>query len=164
MPDKNLTDNEIVKALECCNEPVENNACQRCPLHHSEGRCSKNMLDLALDLINRLQGENERLLQKLQQAQEQKDKLMDAQMLLAKTSDEQQAEIEELKTENRILSQKRFNIFERIEFTDKLIKQAKSEARKEFAERLKATKHADSDVKYLFDLKIDNLLKEMESE
>ena len=50
----------------------------------------------------------------------------------------QQAENKELKTENLILSQKRFNIFERIEFTDKLKKQIKSEAIKEFAVRLKA--------------------------
>jgi hypothetical protein len=33
-----------------------------------------------------------------------------------------QAENKELKTENLIFSQKRFNIFERIEFTDKLKK------------------------------------------
>lgn len=57
MPDKKLTDSEIVKALECCNEPVGNNACQKCPLYHSEERCSKKMLDLSLDLINRLQAE-----------------------------------------------------------------------------------------------------------
>ncbi len=45
----------------------------------------------------------------------------------------QQAEIERLQTENRILSQKRVNLFERLE----IIEKAKAEAIKEFAERLK---------------------------
>lgn len=49
-----------------------------------------------------------------------------------------QAENEELKTENLILSQKRFNIFERIEFTDKFKKQAKAEAYTEYGELYKS--------------------------
>ena len=58
MPDK-LTDLEIVKALECCSKPVSEN-CKECPL------CSTDCMEvdiekLALDLINRLQAENERL-------------------------------------------------------------------------------------------------------
>ena len=74
----------------------------------------------------------------------------------------QQAENKELKTENLILSQKRFNIFERIEFTDKLKKQIKSEAIKEFAERLKKEYtetflvSGDTVIEIL-----DNLVKEM---
>jgi hypothetical protein len=79
----------------------------------------------------------------------------------------QQAENKALKTENLILSQKRFNIFERIEFTDKLKKQAKSKAIKEFAERyknlLETELHwcecADEIIKPL-----DNLVKEMVGE
>lgn len=43
-----------------------------------------------------------------------------------------------------------------------VIAKAKSEARKEFAERLKEKPCADKDVQYLFELRIDNLLKEME--
>ena len=54
MPDKKLTDNEIVKALECC----LNDDCITCPLTDIE-HCV-TMMD-ALDLINRLQEENERL-------------------------------------------------------------------------------------------------------
>ena len=59
MPDKKLTDNEIVKALECCSKPVGEN-CKECPLHLTD--CLKvNIEELALDLINRLQAENEEL-------------------------------------------------------------------------------------------------------
>ena len=58
MPDK-LTDNEIVKALECCSKPVGEN-CKECPLHLTD--CLKvNIEELALDLINRQKAENERL-------------------------------------------------------------------------------------------------------
>jgi rRNA-processing protein FCF1 len=50
-----MTDIDIVKALECCNKPVGKNSCEDCPFHHSQGRCTENMLTNALDLINRQQ-------------------------------------------------------------------------------------------------------------
>ena len=72
----------------------------------------------------------------------------------------QQAEIEELKTENLILSQKRFNIFERIEFTDKLKKQIKSEAIKEVFDKIKAVNRWSCiDIRYF-----DKVKKEMAGE
>lgn len=54
-----MTDNEIIKVLECCGKPVSEN-CKECPL------CSQDCLDidpceLALDLINRQQAVIERL-------------------------------------------------------------------------------------------------------
>jgi hypothetical protein len=76
----------------------------------------------------------------------------------------QQAENKELKTENLILSQKRFNIFERIEFTDKLKKQAKSEAIKEFAGKIADVfcSHDKGDT-YVREI-VYNLVKEMAGE
>lgn len=55
MTDK-LTDKEIVKALECC----VNGECPNCPLSHNNTgvyneRCGENLMQNALDLINRLQ-------------------------------------------------------------------------------------------------------------
>ena len=47
-----MTDNEIIKALECCNKPIRENSCTECVFYHS-GKCSSNMLNAALDLINR---------------------------------------------------------------------------------------------------------------
>ena len=60
MPDK-LTDSEIVKALECCTEDIPN--CDECPYDHycSIHSQEHNVLKDTLDLINRLQAENERL-------------------------------------------------------------------------------------------------------
>ena len=60
MPDK-LTDSEIVKALECCQREYDKN-CKECFYNkYSITGCSGEMLKDALDLINRLQAENERL-------------------------------------------------------------------------------------------------------
>ena len=72
----------------------------------------------------------------------------------------QQAENKELKTENLILSQKRFNIFERIEFTDKLKRQIKSEAIKEVFDKIKAVNRWSCiDIRYF-----DKVEKEMVGE
>ena len=56
MPDKKLTDNEIVKGLELCLK----NECEKCCFNGSEV-CQIELMKLLFDLINRLQAENERL-------------------------------------------------------------------------------------------------------
>ena len=72
MPDKKLTDvtdnkfgemsdSEIVKALECCIKWKREGDCAKCPLYESDKLCVKEIRILALDLINRLQAENEKL-------------------------------------------------------------------------------------------------------
>ena len=63
MPNK-LTDNEIIKALECCIGDTEGRNCFDCPLYETDDCQSQMYLD-ALDLINRLQAENEELAYKL---------------------------------------------------------------------------------------------------
>lgn len=65
MPDKKLTDNEIVKAFECCyvNKPCEE--CPLCEIAHSEKMCFEGdgyaIPRMIIDLINRQKAENERL-------------------------------------------------------------------------------------------------------
>lgn len=60
MEEKKLTDEEIVKALECCAvEPCED--CGNCPRFTKEKLCHKANAKQSLDLIHRLQNENERL-------------------------------------------------------------------------------------------------------
>ena len=52
-----MTDNEIIKALECCSE-TKTSDCKECPLLSVE--CSKyDLYKLALDLINHQKAENE---------------------------------------------------------------------------------------------------------
>ena len=58
-----LTDNEIIKALECCSSG-DYKSCKKCPLFEN---CNtpiyqaEIIMKNGLDLINRLQAENERL-------------------------------------------------------------------------------------------------------
>ena len=63
MEEKKLTDEEIVKALELC----ANGLCEKdCPAFNliTGADCQDQMNNLALDLIQRLQSENERLTEK----------------------------------------------------------------------------------------------------
>lgn len=62
MPDKKLTDKEIVKALEglvkCNNNEID---CDNCSLSVFYPRCPEEIGELSLDLINRQKEEIERL-------------------------------------------------------------------------------------------------------
>ena len=109
-----MTDNEIVKALECCIK----DDCDNCP--DTFGNCEHNAMRNALDLINR-----------------------------------QKAEIEMLREGIRFER-------ERVNAIPNLIKNAKPEAIKEFAERLKervVSKYDYTDIRVFKEL--DNLVKEM---
>jgi hypothetical protein len=74
MPDKKLTDTEIVKALECCVKAKTNADCEKlkCPFWIKKigmcryVNCEQVLYGNALDLINRLQAENEELIYKLE--------------------------------------------------------------------------------------------------
>lgn len=59
MPDKKLTDSEIIKALSICSN--ENGICSECPYSDDYTNCNTRIATDTLDLINRLQAENERL-------------------------------------------------------------------------------------------------------
>ena len=108
-----MTDNEIIKALECCSD----SNCHECPI---EG-CTDDIFRNALDLINRQKEKNESLKVDLAKCSIRLDNLY-------KTADE-----------------------------------IKSEAIKEFAERLKEKLQWDVefDNKLVFESDIDNLIKEM---
>lgn len=53
-----MTDNEIIKALECCSTDVRENTCPKC-IFYKEHRCSTLMLNAVSDLINRQKEEIE---------------------------------------------------------------------------------------------------------
>lgn len=56
-----MTDNEIIKALECCtNEGFQD--CENCPLNKPHQPCKKTLLpQITLNLVNRQKAEIERL-------------------------------------------------------------------------------------------------------
>ena len=60
MPDKKLTDNEIVKALEICQGAHDNDTCNNCKYKRNFG-CRDALCNDTLDLINRQNAEIERL-------------------------------------------------------------------------------------------------------
>ena len=62
-----MTDNEIIKALECHSDRSLD-TCTICPLLNVDG-CAYMLTEKALELINCQKAEIERLLQKLQQPQ-----------------------------------------------------------------------------------------------
>lgn len=55
-----MTDNEIIKALECCGVSAEGN-CRECPLINDYSPCGVTLTANALNLINRQKAEIERL-------------------------------------------------------------------------------------------------------
>ena len=78
---KELTDNEIIKALECCSTGIFVCDTEACPLKDSVpdtiAACRFELVILALDLINRLQADKEALIagqETLQKALAEKDK------------------------------------------------------------------------------------------
>ena len=55
-----MTDNEIIKALECCKDP-ECTSCKECPAYEIYKDCMGCVLSEAIDLINRQKAEIEDL-------------------------------------------------------------------------------------------------------
>lgn len=62
-----MTDNEIIKMLECCKQEIDSNGvicggCKKCPNYEGEtGLCKEDLPTVVLDLINRQKAEIERL-------------------------------------------------------------------------------------------------------
>ena len=128
-----MTDNEIIKALECCKRPVGTGACKDCPLD-KDRPCTTTMIENALDLINRQKAEIK--------------KCENIIRLADKTIEKQSAEIKRLEQEN----------FDR----SLTVETWKCEAVKEFAERLKAEKFEHQNFGGLIYYEdVDNLVKEM---
>ena len=161
MPDK-LTDSEIVKAcknclhLEVCLKhlraiaPDTSQEEINCVLRR-EGNC-KNFIDK--DLINRLQAENNLLRETNKQLNNSID------FVKVKDIAELKAENERLKVNNLTLEKCCNNCI----YEEKHYKHNLAEAYKEFADRLKAVSHPYADTQIVFELQIDNLLKELVGE
>lgn len=58
---KQMTDNEIIKALECCANWESDKSCEECPANTYGFGCANKRAKASLDLINRQQAEIERL-------------------------------------------------------------------------------------------------------
>ena len=131
-----MTDNEIIKALECCNG--WDGRCLNCPLNREGTNCKEKLNSYALDLINRHKADIERL----EKETKDKERAYNDEFCLRK---EWQSKCRELLKEEQI---------------------TKSEAIKEFAERLKekASRGFWDELAYADVDDIDNLVKEMKEE
>ena len=136
-----MTDEEIIEALECCIKWKDGEDCVGCPAKNKGECCFTTLRRASLDLINRLKAQNKEF-----------DEKIVMQMGLIEY---QKAEIERL---NKIL-ENRGEICKLCEgkYTEK-IKRAKTEAIKEFAERLKECRVIQTANISGY---IDNLVKEM---
>ena len=83
-----MTDNEIIKALECC-ASVDDGCLTDCPLYDGDDSCFSTLLKPILDLINRQQAEIERL-------QTSKDKWKEIAIILDQSIRDKDAMIEML--------------------------------------------------------------------
>ena len=154
-----MTDNEIIKALECCSKYPEEQDCSECPLNSRGADCLDFELGkFVLDLINRQKEEIERLKTENKDISEQ-FRILDVECeRLEKANEKQKAEIERLNSPYEM----------QVEASKKLENSIKAEAVKEFAERLKKKAvmvRGYFIVRFLIDTySIDNLVKEMVGE
>ena len=118
-----MTDNEIIKALECLFGRVD---CRECPYspRYEFPLCQQQVAKDALNLINRLQAQNKELAETVHNLTLEKDALFD--------------KVEELKAEVERLK-------EFIVETRRCDKEIKSEAIKEFCEK-RGIKYVEDDV------------------
>lgn len=149
MTDHKFTDEDVIKALECCG--TDEQPCSMCPLWQICGDGRMTSTHFALSLINRQKADIESL------------KIANEKMYSA--NKEQEAEIERLESNLKFVrgTVKRLQEYDEerdIRLHSRLTEKARAEAIKEFAERLKEGHNqcdGEEDVPWL----IDKLVKEM---
>ena len=151
-----MTDNEIIKALECCNgyDCETCRALKYCDYTHPGplARASLDLINRQKELINGLIAGQETLQKHLTDKQGLIEKFEKIEHFATKTIDTQHAEIDRLK--HRKIE---------LQIRNQELQHEKSEAIKEFAERLKSKLQWDTefDNMLVFETDIDNLVKEM---
>ena len=154
-----MTDEQIIKALECCAYWESDKSCEDCPENTYGFGCGNKLAKHSLDLINRQKAEIEELYSDKIIAETHEKAAKDLCVDCAKQHEEAKAEIKRLKERISYLeesidcSRKEYN-----RLLQKL-QQAKSEAIKEFAARLKCGVPQETGVIMCAD--VDNLVKEM---
>lgn len=149
-----MTDNEIIKVLECCSKPYCNN--NKCPLHRNTINtkdCITQMSVNALDLINRKNAELKRLTEEGEKLQYKLECL-----LCHSTGSKLSKSTYSLRTMEMYVN----------DYIEECCEEAQDEAIKEFAESLKDyyikskhynRPHAHTMITFLFSL-IDSLVEE----
>jgi hypothetical protein len=148
--ERKFTDNEIVKALECCSKKtLLDDFCDVCPNLAMGSKCMDNMLSDALDLIHRQKAQIERYEKTVGKLAVSKDGIVTG-MLNGKETEYIQKSVADV-------------------FRNMAVNRAKTEAIKEFAERLKEKLQLNRVVMgcncaIVEAVQIDSLVKEMTGE
>jgi predicted nuclease with TOPRIM domain len=155
-----MTDNEIIRALECCSKSSWLNDCEGCPCYDETediqtSECQERLMKNALDLINRQKAELDKLAEEYGELIIEKDELFDI-------AEKQKAEIERLEKDSKRLKKVQMQLDDAM----KMYSTIKAEAVKEFADEFK--KIAIKDKSPMFRIPyyqisvetFDNLVKE----
>lgn len=163
MTDHKFTDDDVIKALECC-RTIDGNDCKNCAYRRKvygigNGGCTNDLVGDALALINRQKAENERL-------NTVHADMIESLRLAAEANKDMQAEVErleELAAEKQNLTEQWKNKVGELLAEKQIIE---AEAIKEFAQRLKAESILRSGCVPWYDIQetIDTLVKEMMEE
>ena len=165
--EQTMTYNKIIKALECCDVLVKTSTCRACPLYAFEGTCTTELLRQTVEFIKRQKNEINEYITKVDD--------LNCNFALWKISaldtiKAKNAEIEKLqqnlKEAHIDIQEKQAEIEALIagqETLQKYIAEAKTEAVKEFAEKIKLEFYYEFDeiIPSIMADKIDNLVKEM---
>lgn len=152
-----MTDNEIIQALEFCIDPANAVVCKGCPYYNTD--CGIRLKKDAFDLINRQRAEIDELQHKYDLAVAEREANVKG---FTETLERQRADLER---KNRILDSYALQ-YGTVADKDVLLKRAKAEAVKGFAERVKLEFYYEFDelIPSIMADKIDNLVKEMVGE
>ncbi len=145
-----MTDEQIIKALEYC----KIGECDDCPFYDVKEDCEVELPEEALNVIYRKKAEIEKL---------KSDNKMyrKANRLIASQRDGRDKEIEALQTQMDWLTGYNKNLLDANTALSGEIEICKSEAIKEFAERLIRTADGDDEYGTVFVFNIEDLVKEM---
>lgn len=166
MSERKYTDEQIVKALECCSG-IGDAKCVNCPYHDAE-RCAEASATDAIDLINRQKAEIAVLITAVDNSTKEFLKLHDEYQ-------DQKKEIEKLHEVNADLNESlrlaaEANKDMKIELDAMRVaansykmcyEKAKAEAIKEFAERVINLIYSADDINPVTEWQIDNLVAEL---
>lgn len=128
-----MTDEQIIKALECCKMPVGSGACNNCPLDYqrekrltsSEKSCTTLLFDYTLDLINLQRAEIDELT---------RETIPELRASLERANQYGIEADKEIERKDRILESYALQ-YGTVADKDVLLKRAKAEAVKEFAKK-----------------------------
>lgn len=141
-----MTDEQIIKASEYCSTDVRQNTCPKCAFYKKH-RCSTLMLNAVSDLINRQQTKIEAL--------QTDNKQLQSDVINANQNWEHIKGLWEREKEKVEIAK------QKVIYACKMLKAAKSEAIKEFAEKLKKRFYLSAGRCVVDVYHIDNLVKEI---